>query len=84
MRRRHRQTLQSILAKPTRSGISWDDVVSLLDACGFHISERSDSRVYTELNRMGLHVHRPHPEKEIRKGAVESIRRFFVEVGTVP
>ena len=40
--------------------------------------------MYVELNGIGLHLHRPHPEKEIRKGAVESIRKFFVEVGIEP
>ena len=84
MRRRHRRTLQAILARPTRSGIAWDDVESLLEACGAVVQERSGSRVYIELNGIGLHVHRPHPGNEIRKGAVESIRKFFVEVGIEP
>ena len=84
MRRRHRRTLQSIFARPTRSGIPWDDVESLLEACGALILERSGSRVYIELNGIRLHVHKPHPEKEGKKAAVESIRKFFVEVGIVP
>lgn len=84
MGRSRRRTLQSTLARPTRSGISWDDVDALLVACGASVEERIGSRVYVELNRTGLHLHRPHPEKEIRKGAVESIRKFFVEAGIEP
>lgn len=84
MPRRYRRSLQSILARPTRSGNSWDDVEALLVACGAFVEERSGSRVYAQLNGMGLHGHRPHPDKEIRKGAVESIRKFFLEVGIVP
>ncbi len=44
-----------------------------------YIEEREGSRVYVELNDVAGHFHRPHPEKEARKGAVDSVRRFLKE-----
>lgn len=49
-----------------------------------YIEERAGSRVYIELNNVVLHLPVPHPQREIRKGAVESIRKFLVEAGMHP
>jgi len=48
------------------------------------MEERKGSRVAIELNDVVAIFHRPHPEKEIDKGAVASIRRFLKEVGLKP
>ncbi len=71
-------------SRPTQANIKWDDVESLLKAFGAHIEERKGSRVAMELNDVVAIFHRPHPEKEIDKGAVASIRRFFKEAGVEP
>ena len=84
MRRKHRRTLAAIFRRPTQSGIRWDDIESLLLACGAYVEERAGSRIYIELNDVAGHFHRPHPEKEIRKGAVESVRRFLTNAGIQP
>ncbi len=42
------------------------------------------ARVAIELNDLVAIFHRPHPEKEIDKGAVASIRRFLKEAGVEP
>ena len=84
MRRRHRRTLSAIFRRPTQAGIRWDEIESMLLACGAHIEERAGSRVYFELNDVGAHFHRPHPERETRKRVVESMRRFLREAGIEP
>lgn len=81
MRKKHRKTLAAIFLRPTRSGITWADIESLFKACGAYIEEREGSRVYVELNDVVGHFHRPHPEKEARKSAVDSVRRFLKEAG---
>ena len=81
MRKKHRKTLEAILKRPTQSNIRWDDIESLLAALGAYIEEREGSRVYVELNDVAGHFHRPHPEKEAGKGAVDSLRRFLKEAG---
>ena len=84
MRRKHRRTLSAVFQRPTLSSIRWDDIESLLLACGAYVQERAGSRVYIELNDVAGHFHRPHPEKETRRGAVESVRRFLREAGIEP
>ena len=81
MRRKHRKTLHAIFPYPIQSGVTWTDIESLFVACGAHIEERAGSRVYVELNGVAGHFHRPHPRKEARKRAVESVRRFLNEAG---
>ena len=84
MRKKHRRTLDAIFSRPTKANVKWDNVESLLKAFGAYIEERKDSRVAIELNDVVAIFHRPHPEKEIDKGAVASIRRFLKEAGVEP
>ncbi len=84
MRKKHRKILEAIFKRPTQSNIRWDDIESLLDALGAYVEEREGSRVYVELNDVAGHFHRPHPEKEAGKGAVDSLRRFLMEAGIEP
>jgi len=57
---------------------------ALFEAFGANIEERKGSRVAIELNDVVAIFHRPHPEKEIGKGAVASIKRFLREAGIEP
>ena len=84
MRKKHRKTLDAVFSRPTQANIKWDDVEAPLKAFGAYIEERKGSRVAIELNDVVAIFHRPHPEKEIDKGAVASIRRFLKEVGVEP
>ena len=84
MRRRHRGTLEAIIRHPMQSGIRWDDIESLLLACGADIEERAGSRIGIELNGVRAHTHRPHPRPEATTGAVEAMRRFLREAGIEP
>ena len=84
MRKKHRKTLDAIFSRPTQANIKWDDVEALLKAFGAYIEEWKGSRVAIELNDVVAIFHRPHPEKEIGKGAVASIRRFLNEAGVEP
>ena len=84
MRKKHRRTLEALFKRPTQSNIRWDDIESLLAALGAYMEAREGSRVYVELNDVAGHFHRPHPEKEASKGAVNSVRRFLVEAETEP
>lgn len=84
MRKKHLRTLEAIFKRPTRSGIPWTDIESLLAACGADIEERSGSRVAIELNDVIAIFHRPHPRKEADKGTVASMRRFLNEARINP
>jgi predicted RNA binding protein YcfA (HicA-like mRNA interferase family) len=84
VRKKHRRTLDAIFSRPTKANVKWDNVEALLKAFGAYIEERKGSRVAIELNDVVAIFHRPHPEKEIDKGAVASIRRFLKEAGVEP
>lgn len=80
----HRNTLFAVFDDPPRSSLSWRDVEALLVASGAEISEGNGSRVRVALNGIRAVFHRPHPRKDIDKGALKSVRRFLIEVGLHP
>ena len=75
------QTLRAIFCNPIHGNVLWTDVESLLIALGAEISEGNGSRVRVYLKGVRAVFHRPHPEKEIDKGALKSVRRFLAEAG---
>jgi len=81
MNKKHRKTLELIFKTPVPSGVSWADVKALLINLGAEISAGNGSRVRLVLNGVKAVFHRPHPRKEIDKGALVSVRRFLVNAG---
>jgi hypothetical protein len=81
MSRKHDRTLAAIFADPVRANIRWDDVEALLVSLGAAVSEGRGSRVRVALGETRAVFHEPHPEKEIGKAAVRSIREFLVAAG---
>ena len=81
MNKKHQKTREAIFANPTKSNIQWKDIESLFLALGAELSEGNGSRVRVALNGVRAVFHRPHPQKETKKGAVKSVRRFLKEAG---
>jgi hypothetical protein len=73
--------LEGIFANPVRANIDWHDVESLLVALGAELTEGKGSRVRVALNGVKAVFHEPHPEKEIGKGMVRSLRDFLGSAG---
>lgn len=84
MKDKHRKTLNNVFKKPVQAGILWKDIEAMLKAYNAEISEGEGSRVRIKLNGIRATFHRPHPRKEIDKGAVVSMRRFLVTAGVEP
>ena len=84
LRRRHQATLEAIFRHPTSGNIRWNDVESLLLACGAYFEQRSGSRVRVRLGDFPVVLHRPHPGNEMDKGAVATLREFLTKVGITP
>ena len=80
----HRKTLLLVFEHPIRSDIPWVDIEKLLVALGGQVSEGRGSRIRVYLNEVRAVFHRPHPQKEIDKGALRSVRRFLTEAGFEP
>lgn len=81
MNTRHRKTLEAIYERPERADIAWREIEALLVALGAEVSEGRGSRVRVALQGIRAVFHRPHPQREIDKGAVKSVRRFLQEAG---
>ena len=81
MNSKQQRTLRAVFENPIRSNMEWAEIESLLAASGAEISQGSGSRVRVVLNGVRAVFHRPHPQKEIDRGALRSIRRFLVEAG---
>ncbi|MHB9100567.1 MAG: type II toxin-antitoxin system HicA family toxin [Sulfuricella sp.] len=56
----------------------------MIEAVGAVKSEGAGSRVRFLLNGVPGIFHRPHPQKEADKGAVESMRKFLTDAGIKP
>ena len=56
----------------------------MIEAAGARKSEGAGSRVRFLLNGVPGMFHRPHPQKETDRGAVESVRKFLSDAGFKP
>ena len=81
MQKRHKKILDQIFQNPVCSDVQWADIENLLYALGAELSEGKGSRVRIALNGVRAVFHRPHPQKETDKGALQSMRRFLQEAG---
>jgi len=81
---KHRKTLRAVFADPALSNIVWKDIEAMIEAVGAVKSEGAGSRVRFLLNGVPGIFHRPHPQKETDKGAVESVRKFLTDAGIKP
>lgn len=79
--KKHQTTLDDIFKIPIKSSVNWYDIEKILMAMGAQISEGRGSRVRIYLNNIRAVFHRPHPKKEVDKGALKSMRRFLKETG---
>ena len=79
MNSKHNKTLNLIFKNPAH--LAWIDVESLLLTLGEEMSEGAGSRVAFDLKEVTIVLHRPHPRKEIDRGALRSVRQFLETAG---
>jgi hypothetical protein len=84
MNRKHRATLRAVFETPVRANLLWTDVLSLMVALGAEVSEGAGSRIRFKLRGVRMVFHRPHPGKELDKGAVVTLREFLGNEGVGP
>jgi len=84
MNKKHERTLEAIFKLPVQSNVVWKDCEKLLESLGAEVSEGAGSRVRIILNGVKANFHRPHPQKEIDKGALVSLRKFLENADVKP
>lgn len=84
MQGKHYKTLETIFTNRIGGNVLWKDIEAMLKAFGAEVSEGRGSRVRIALNGRRAVFHRPHPRKEMVKGAVVSMKRFLTQAGIEP
>ncbi len=85
MNKKQQKTIERIFKRPTLANIKWNDVVSVLKACGAEIHDSaSGSRVGIVYKNARMVLHKPHPGSELKKYAVEDVRDFLTRAGVTP
>lgn len=84
LRAKHRRTLTRVYERPTPADIRWEEIESLLRACGVEVVERSGSRVGLSKGSERTVMHRPHPRPAIGRATVRDIAAFLKAVGVEP
>ena len=84
MNKKYSQLLKKIFTTPPPANIIWKNVISLLMFYDAKITEGKGSRVRIALRDSYAVFHRPHPRKEMDKGAVVSLRNFLKNAGIMP
>jgi hypothetical protein len=84
MSNKHQRTLEAIFKLPVLSNVKWKDCEKLLIHLGAEMGEGEGSRVHFILKGVKGSFHRPHPRKEIDKGALKSLRNFLENAGIKP
>lgn len=81
MKAKYQRTLKLIFSHPTAASIKWQDLIALFKDLGAEITEREGSRVAVYLFHQVRVLHRPHPNPEVDKATISSIRKWLEENG---
>lgn len=76
---KHGKVRAKIDRKPPPSNLTWREAVSYMESLGFEVLQGSGSRAkfyHRELDRLAS-FHKPHPNPEMDKGAVNDLREFL-------
>lgn len=84
MKNKHKEILSKLYEVPTRSDISWDEVVKLFEALGAVIIQGNGSRIKIQYEESPLFMHKPHPGKWLKKYMVKKVQQFLQEKGIEP
>ena len=61
----------------------WNDLVSLLNGMGFDLIEGSGSRVRFTNGEVTIHLHKPHPQKEVKAYAIKQVKNLLKQEGLI-
>jgi HicA toxin of bacterial toxin-antitoxin, len=81
MNSRQKRTLDAVFREPVSGTVAWDDVESLLIACGARLIEGRGSRIRFVSGTEIATFHRPHPEKEAKRYQIRDARNFLERMG---
>jgi len=86
---RHQELiLNKLCAQSPPADIKWSEIENLFNALirelgGSTNTKRSGSRVCFKVKDTKIILHKPHPEPEMDKGAISSVKNFLFDIGVV-
>ena len=84
MNGKHGKTLSALFASPVSRNIAFRDLAALLSALGCTAKQREGSRIDFIHNQYTLHLHEPHPGKEIKPYQIKAAQMFLLNIGVKP
>jgi len=78
---KHKRVMDKILKRPTSATLNFEDFEKLVEYLGGKISEGNGSRKRFNLNDIRMVFHKPHPNKEMCKAAVNDARDYLADAG---
>ena len=72
---KHEKTLQKLLAKPTPTDVTWNEVTALMKHLGYEELKNDGSRrkfVIPE-SQMCIALHQPHPQPTMKRYAIKQL-----------
>ena len=84
VRTKHARTLARVFEAPSPASLRWDEVEAMLLANGARLASGRGSRDRIERRGVRAVFHRPHPGKELDRGAWASLRRFLEQAEVTP
>lgn len=65
------------MTTPALASVEFDDVVCCLQAMGYDFKQGKGSRVAFSIGSEVLSMHKPHPNKELKKYALRQLQQFI-------
>lgn len=67
--------------RAARGPFKWDELVAVLRSLGFEQIEGAGSRVCFVRGSLDIHLHKPHPQKEVKAYAVKQVQAVLRSEG---
>lgn len=74
---KNKKLIAKIFANPASASLTWREVSAALLSVGATIEERKGSAVLIKIGEHRLALHKPHPQPEMKKYSIRSIRMFL-------
>ena len=78
------ETLERIFEEPTRADVTWQEVENMIKRHGGKVKNGKGSRRRIVFPGAKGSLHEPHPQKEMKKYAVEDLRELLKRAGIEP
>ncbi|CAC9492249.1 hypothetical protein [uncultured Gammaproteobacteria bacterium] len=77
MNNKQRKILKKIMTTPALASVEFDEVVKCMVAMGCDFKQGEGSRVAFIIGSEVLVIHKPHPNKELKRYAVKQLQLFI-------